>query len=139
MSDELKTHATDYLIDYSNNKSPWLKLLVIEAINTNGKISDEKLDEIYSCLNKGTEIQSPPLNTRSATNSQRIFLNKLEHLSGVNALSPNQTIKFSDNITILFGLNGAGKSSYFKVLNEIVGGNERKEILSVTTQAPTRT
>ncbi len=129
MSDELKTHATDYLINFYTNQSPWLKFLVIEAINTNGKISDKKLDEIYSCLKKGTEIQFPPLNRRSATNSQKIFLNKLEHLSGVNALAIDQTIRFSDNITVLFGLNGAGKSSYFKVLNEIVGGNERKEIL----------
>jgi hypothetical protein len=26
--------------------------------------------------------------------------------------------------------DGAGKSSYFKILNEIVGGNQKKEILS---------
>jgi energy-coupling factor transporter ATP-binding protein EcfA2 len=54
----------------------------------------------------------------------------LEHIQGVNALKQNQTIKFNNSVTILYGLNGAGKSSYFKILNEIVGGNQKKEILS---------
>lgn len=129
MNDESKIHAKDYLIDFSTKQSAWLRLLIIESINTNGKISDDRLDEIYSCLKNEAEIQIPPLNIRSARNSLKITLNKLEHLSGVNALAIDQIIKFSDDITILYGLNGAGKSSYFKVLNEIVGGNERKEIL----------
>ena len=41
-----------------------------------------------------------------------------------------KTIKFHNNVTILYGLNGAGKSSYFKILNEIVGGNQKKEVFS---------
>jgi predicted ATPase len=51
----------------------------------------------------------------------------LEHIQGVNALKQNQTIKFNNSVTILYGLNGAGKSRYFKILNEIVGGNQKKE------------
>lgn len=130
MSHESKTHAKDYLVDFSQNQSDWLRLLIFEALNTNGKISDLNLDEIYACLKEEKDVQLPRLNTISKTNTENIRLKKLEHISGVNALAPAQTIKFSDNITILYGLNGAGKSSYFKVLNEIIGGNEKKEILS---------
>ncbi|WP_116962961.1 AAA family ATPase [Fastidiosibacter lacustris] len=130
MSQQSKTHAKDYLVDFSQDQCDWLKLLIFEAVNTNGKISDGKLDEIYSNLKSGTAVQQPSLNTRSASNTQIISIKKLEHISGVNALAANQTIKFSEHVTVLYGLNGAGKSSYFKVLNEIVGGNEQKELLS---------
>jgi energy-coupling factor transporter ATP-binding protein EcfA2 len=130
MNDELKTHAKEYLVDFSKNQSDWLRYLIFEAINTNGKISVDKLDEIYSCLKEGKNVQLPHLHANSTTNALNICLKKLEHISGVNALAAAQTIKFSDDVTVLYGLNGAGKSSYFKVLNEIVGGNEKKEILS---------
>lgn len=50
MSQQPKTHARDYLIDFSQTQDDWLKLLILEALNTNGKISGEKLDKIYSCL-----------------------------------------------------------------------------------------
>ncbi len=129
MNDGMKIHAKEYLVDFSTNQSNWLKYLILEAINTNGKISEEKLDEIYSCLNEGNEVQLPNLHASSEANTLNICLKRFEHISGVNALAANQTIKFSDDITVLYGLNGAGKSSYFKVLNEMVGGNERKEIL----------
>ncbi len=130
MNDEMKIHAKDYLVDFSNGQNDWLKYLILEAINTNGKISNDKLDEIYSCLKEGKDVQFPHLHVSSTSNTLNICLKKLEHISGVNALAAAQTIIFSDNVTVLYGLNGAGKSSYFKVLNEIVGGNEKKEILS---------
>lgn len=44
-----KTHAKDYLIEYANSlDKDWLKCLIIETINTNGNISNEKLEEITS-------------------------------------------------------------------------------------------
>lgn len=130
MSSKPKEYAKDYLVDFSRNKCDWLKLLIYEAVNTNGKISVDKLNEIYSYLKDETKVQLPTLNTQSTSNTQNISLKKLQHISGVNALASNQTINFCEDVTILWGLNGAGKSSYFKVLNEIVGGNEKKEILS---------
>ena len=37
-----KTHTKDYLVEFSQNQKPWLKLLIIEALNTNGKVSESK-------------------------------------------------------------------------------------------------
>lgn len=128
MNDELKSHAKDYLVDFSQNKCSWLKWLILEAINTNGQISKEKLEEIYSCLKDSKEAPLPCLRERQTSKTPNIVLKKFEHISGVNALASNQIIKFSKDVTVLYGLNGSGKSSYFKVLNEIGGGNEQKEI-----------
>ena len=44
------------------------------------------------------------------------------------ALANEQTIEFSNDITLLYGKNGSGKSSYFRILNEIVGGNHQTEL-----------
>lgn len=124
-----KTHAKDYLIEYANNTNrDWLKCLIIEAINTNGNISEERLKDIYLNLSKGKALTIPAIQSRGEQRDS-IQLLSLKHISGINALASNQTIIFSPNVTILHGMNGVGKSSYFRVLNEIMGGNQEKTIL----------
>ena len=128
MSNELKQHARDYLTEFAREQSPWLRALIFDSLNTNGKVPAQKLNEIYTCLKNDKEVQLPSLNVQPTSDSQNIVLKTLEHVNGVNALSSGQTIKFSDNVTILYGSNGSGKTGYFRVLNEIIGGNEQKEI-----------
>lgn len=126
-----KAHAKDYLLELAQKSSNWLKVLIEESVATNGAIPDNRIDEIFEGFVQNKPLQSnvnktysPPLSTN------RITLKKLIHKSGVCALSENQTIKFSDNVTVLYGLNGSGKSSYFRILNEICGGNQQKQVLS---------
>lgn len=124
-----KTHAKDYLIDYANSiNKDWLKCLIIEAINTNGNISKEKLDEIYLNLTENHALKIPAIQSRGIQ-SDAIIFEALKHVSGINALAKDQTITFSPDVTILHGMNGAGKSSYFRILNEITGGNQVKTIV----------
>lgn len=133
-----KNHAKDYLIEYANSltNKDWLKCLIIEAINTNGNISQEKLDEIYLNLTKNQEISVPTIDNRG-TQTDSILLHSLKHISGINALANDQTITFSPDVTILHSMNGAGKSSYFRILNEVTGGNQIKEIFSnIYTDTP---
>ena len=54
----------------------------------------------------------------------------LIHHTGVCALAEEQRIDFSNDITLLNGKNGSGKSSYFRILNELIGGNHQTEIRS---------
>lgn len=126
----MKTNAKEYLKEFATSQPDWLKALIYEVIETNGNISDDKKKEIFNSLKDGIalEINEPNISVNSS--DKEIYLTSLEHIQGVNALKQNQTIKFHHHITILYGLNGAGKSSYFKVLNEIVGGNQKKGILS---------
>jgi len=48
----------------------------------------------------------------------------------VNALIPSQSLSLSDSCTIIFGLNGTGKSGYFRIIHELAGGDKTKNILS---------
>jgi len=125
----MKTHAKDYLNEFKASQSLWLKTLIDEAINSNGNISEEKINSLYKLLtDEFVENESSNI-TRVVNSTDKLILKKLTHNSGINALKSNQLISFSENCNVLFGLNGSGKSSYFRILNEIVGGNEKKDIL----------
>lgn len=123
-----KNHAKDYLSEFANNKPEWLKVLIKDAIETNGSIEELRINEIFDNLLNGTPLQVQTHNLSSAQqSSQKLLFESLTHISGVNALCENQTIKFSPDVTVLYGLNGSGKSGYFRILNNISGG-VRKEI-----------
>lgn len=125
----MKTHAKDYLNEFKTSQPIWLKSLVDESINTNGNISEEKINSIYQLLKDEVGENESTNTTHTTNNTDKLTLKKLTHNSGINALKNEQSISFSENCNVLFGLNGSGKSSYFRILNEIVGGNERKDIL----------
>ena len=118
-----KNHAKDYLSEFANNKPEWLKVLIKDAIETNGSIEELRINEIFDNLLNGTPLQVQTHNLSSAQqSSQKLLFESLTHISGVNALCENQTIKFSPDVTVLYGLNGSGKSGYFRILNNISGG-----------------
>ena len=61
--------------------------------------------------------------------NQRVEFVSFQHIKGVNALAPNQIIRFGKDINIIYGLNGTGKSSYFRIINDIIGGARKKKII----------
>ena len=118
-----KNHAKDYLSEFSNNKPEWFKALIKDAIQTNGSIDELRIDEIFENLLHSTPLQVQTYNlSLPQRSSQKLLIESLTHVSGVNALCENQTIKFSPDVTVLYGLNGSGKSGYFRILNNISGG-----------------
>jgi predicted ATPase len=44
-----------------------------------------------------------------------LLFSKLENVEGVNAFTENQVIDYSNNLTIINGANGSGKSGYLSV------------------------
>lgn len=125
----MKSNAKEYLIEFASSQEDWLKALIYSAIETNGSISSDRKKEIFKCLQDSTAIEYTIPNIVDSDSDAEIVLTKLVHKEGVNALTENQIIKFHDDVTIINGLNGAGKSGYFKIINEIVGGNQVKDIL----------
>lgn len=119
-------HAKDYLNEFKISQPLWLKSLIDQVIDSNGNILEEKLNSIYKLLKNEVEESVLTNTTQFTNNRDKLTLKKLTHNSGINALKNQQSISFSENCNILFGLNGSGKSSYFRILNEIAGGNEKK-------------
>jgi len=100
----MRTNAKDYLIEFANSQESWIKALIYKSIETNGDISNEDLDIIYNNLALGTELEITEPEDRTANTGSKIILKKLTHNNGVNALKKDQTIKFCDHVTVLYGL-----------------------------------
>ena len=139
-----KTHAKDYLLEFiAKSTTPsWLASLTKKCIEVNGKFSEEEKNKVFTQLlqenkldsfdqphdqeeNKSSEPQNIPVSSQ-----QQLILGKITHIKGVNALIPNQSIAFSSACTIIFGLNGTGKSGYFRIIHELAGGTKHKSILN---------
>lgn len=139
-----KTHVRDYLTEFLEKDNPeWLKLLIEKVIKKSGNIEQTDKDEIFDKLlvennlssegiakeivekNDDTELES-----KSTAIVQGLFIDSIVHRGGVNALAKNELLKFSHTCNILYGLNGTGKSGYFRILHELAGGDRAKTILS---------
>ena len=70
----------------------------------------EKTD--YKCI-KPDESKN-----QTATSSMTVL--KMSDIVGVNALSPNANLEFlRDGITVVYGLNGAGKSGFMRIFKQL--------------------
>lgn len=118
-------HAKGYLLELANKSETegWLKDLIVKIVNNNGNLSEGDLTDTLNQLKEGGQAVLTIPSVDSLAIGNTIQLVSLKHNSGVCALTGNQEIKFSKDITLLYGMNGSGKSSYFRILNEMAGGN----------------
>ena len=128
----MSTNAYEYLMEYAEDKkcNPWISKVIKTFIEEAGKLSEESQTKLIADLLGEEEFVihcSKIANISSRENT--ISISKLEHISGVNALASNQLMKFCPEVNIVYGLNGTGKSSYFRILNEVVGGSKHKKII----------
>lgn len=107
----------------------WACDLVCKAIQKDGAFTDGDIDDIANSFNNGTAATMVPPANANVETIPVIELKSLKHISGVNALAENQELLFCQgNLTIIYGLNASGKSSYFKLLNNIASGLHQYKI-----------
>lgn len=133
-------HSKDILVDYYNNPDhpAWAKDLICRAINTNGTIEQADLDIILDEILNEVTTPSLVIPANFGVAYPKIVLNSLKHISGVNALANNQEIKFcEEGLTLIFGFNGSGKSSYFRILNMMANADINYPVLqNIYSQTP---
>lgn len=115
----------------------WAKFLAGKILSGN-VISDDDIDTSCSYLLEHLKVkeetEKPEIeidyNAENAGNYKSdLFLTKLENVEGVNALTENQTIEFSPNLTIIYGANGSGKSGYVRLLKKVFYSKAPENIL----------
>lgn len=128
----MKNNAIDYLIELAENDkcNAWVSYVIKYFIENQGVIDDNTKGDLADYLlqrKEMPELKSP--SSKFNSNNEKIILKKLNHHSGVNALSDEQKLSFSSEVNIIYGLNGTGKSSYFRILNNMTGHTKSKNIL----------
>jgi hypothetical protein len=117
---------------------PYWAIYLAEKILSGNVISDDNIITSYSFLleelklTEETEKPEIEINYNSANVGNYktdLFLTKLENVEGVNALTENQTIDFSSNLTIVYGANGSGKSGYVRLLKKAFYSKAPEDIL----------
>ncbi len=116
----------------------WSKYLADKILSGNS-ISDADIDTSYNYLleeqNLKEATEKPAIiikynNVNAEAYKQNLLLTRLRNVEGVNALTENQIIEFSPNLTIIYGTNGSGKSGYVRLMKQVFYSKERENILS---------
>lgn len=135
--EEIKTLETE-VNGFADSQPYWAKYLCSEILAGN-EITDAIIDTSYSYLLEKLglkeETDKPELSISYNPNASDDFKENLSFVSlknveGVNALTENQTIELTPNLTIVYGANGAGKSGYVRLLKNVFYSKDKGDILS---------
>ncbi|BAV94729.1 AAA family ATPase [Ichthyobacterium seriolicida] len=114
----------DYLWEWANENGYWSKSLVKMVVSTESNLTESDRKSVFDKylgsigVKETTATNSITKPSYSPTN-HRITLESLSSIRGVNRLAENQTLKFSPNITIVYGQNGTGKTGYVRILKSL--------------------
>lgn len=115
----------------------WAKFVCSEILSGN-ELAEDKYDTAYSFLleelNLKEKTEKPELSISYNPNASNDFKDNLTfdsllNIEGVNALAENQSIELTENLTIIYGSNGAGKSGYVRLLKNVFYSKDREPIL----------
>ncbi len=125
---ELPPNALEMILEWSKSLPDW-QSDAVRRIFQQRDFSEQDVQEILAMLKatQGLTVQAHRQPKRldkedlptQADPGKRVVLEQLGDLQNVNALVPNQTIKFlSNGLTVVFGRNATGKTGYARVLKK---------------------
>ena len=97
----------------------WITLLR-NRLCENGEITGDDINKAFESFLSDSEYKKTPkiVSHNKSISSKRRLLFKLKENQNVKGLSNNNQITFSPFFTLLYGLNGTGKTSYYEVLKD---------------------
>lgn len=121
--------SNDDLLEWINKMPLWVRKAT-ELFYLNNEITEENVKLLTDlCLNEDTHFLLTGVNLINHGDSSSFIIKKIQNISGVNAISSPIPLEFEDKgITVVYGLNGSGKSGYIRVLKMISGAKYREEI-----------
>ena len=115
----------------------WAKFICSEILLGND-LTEEKFDSAFSYLLEELDLKekseraelSISYNPNASDDfKDNLIFNSLSNIEGVNALAENQSIELTENLTIIYGSNGAGKSGYVRLLKNVFYSKDRESII----------
>lgn len=129
------------LAEWANHREEWIRRIVEIVLATEEPLPDEDVQSVFELFlqEHGLVERSLPtvgrlsLAYRDDREQPSLALTGLSDVLGVNALVAGQTLEFNDNLTLIFGENGSGKTGYARILKALAGSRSVDQILPDVT------
>lgn len=135
------------IVEWAAKSLKYWEQAILDEIIAGKTLSDEDYDRFLQFLleDNGLLEKTPErpqlaflqnITTDQPPTTHHIKLRSLYGVTGVNALVEGQRLEFSDQMTVIYGLNGSGKSGYARVLGCAGFTRGDKEILKDILRQP---
>ena len=135
------------IIDWVQDK-PLFWQVTIDKLIRNNTLTDVDIKELSGICKSQfglseVEIDSVDIDdlrrfANHSTSSNSIVLSKIFNIENINALSKESILEFSPiGLTVIYGDNGAGKSSYVSILKHICNTRGQKPLINNNLYDPT--
>lgn len=115
------------LSEWFSERPKWLQVAASKLVEDKN-FAANNIDELVSFCQKEAEGAligsgvSFPVSAFSKAAVEPLRLSSISGVVGVNALAPRKPLEFGkNNLTVVYGLNGSGKSGYVRLLKHVCG------------------
>lgn len=127
-----------YMIEWLNQQPLWLKVTINEVLKTNKKPTADFMLQMERLLLSDKEHEDVEIAQElfvktfsKESNLTSLKLHSLYDFKGINKLNPRKPLVLdNDNLTIVYGRNGSGKSGYVRTLKQACGAKRVEELIS---------
>ena len=132
---------TRELENWLSQRNLWMQNAINRIINNNS-INDEDTTQLTELCEKEAGILKDinndlkPIkfsvsNLNNEETSKKLVIESISDLTGMFALSPRKPLQLGKKqLTVVYGRNGSGKSSYVKVLKHMCGARNPGELMN---------
>ncbi|ORA62787.1 hypothetical protein BST23_19820 [Mycolicibacterium elephantis] len=125
------------LARFANEHDEWVRLIVRHVLDTGEALEAGQIDQVYrlfrqeKALDARTEPAVPPLTLgfSNLETAEPLIIDKLHHVTGVNALVAGVVIEPHEALTILFGENGTGKTGYSRIFKALAASRTADDVI----------
>ena len=115
----------------------WLQHAAYLLIQNNNLLTEADLQELVLLCKTEAQIIDSEIkyqivstgNLSTKDDSIHLRLDAIHNVKGINALGPKNPLNFSNQLTIVYGQNGSGKSSYVRLLKHITGAKKPGKLM----------
>lgn len=127
----------DALAKWAPSLKRWQRLTLSLSIKY-GSLSDDQIDLVYNEFLAENALSNSTLSSTAPeaivapiqdSTSANVQLTGVSELRGVNALPPTASLTFGENLTVVYGRNGAGKTGFTRLLANACFCRNSPEIL----------
>ena len=124
------------IFEWSQDRPMWQRD-ALRRLMLNGELSDDDVHDLTEICKMAHGLAVPQEVAPFAKDhisgksdgGAPVSLESIFHHRGVNALADNQTLKFGQNLTVVYGDNAAGKTGYIRILKSACRARGQEKIL----------